>query len=53
MAGCRARSAKFVAARLCVPRDMGAAAGAALRGTLLEIAREEEAYAWRASGGLL
>ena len=49
----RARAAKFVAARLCVPRDMGAEAGAALRATLLEIASEEELFAWSASGGLL
>ena len=36
VASCRARAAKFVAARLCVPRDMGAEAGAVLRATLLE-----------------
>jgi len=53
MAMVRARAAKFVASRLCVPRDMGAEAGAALRATLLEIANEEEHLAWSRSGGLL
>ncbi len=36
--GLAARAARVVAARLCVPRDMGAAAGAALRTVLLGIA---------------
>ena len=53
IASIRGRSARFVAARLCVPRDMGAAAGALLRATLLEIADHEERFAWSASGGML
>ena len=53
IASIRGRSARFVAARLCVPRDMGAAAGAVLRATLLEIADHEERFAWSASGGML
>ena len=53
IAAVRGRAARFVAARLCVPRDMGAGAGAALRATLLEIADEEERFAWSASGGML
>ena len=53
IAAVRGRAARYVAARLCVPRDMGAAAGAALRATLLEIADEEERFAWSASGGML
>ena len=42
-----------VAARLCAPRDMGAPAAALLRATLLEIAEQEERFAWSASGGML
>ena len=53
IAAVRGRAARFVAARLCVPRDLGAEAGAALRATLIEIAIEEERFAWSASGGLL
>ena len=53
IASVRGRAARFVAARLCVPRDLGAEAGAALRATLIEIAIEEERFAWSASGGLL
>ena len=53
IASIRGRSARFVAARLCVPRDMGAAAGAVLRATLLDIADHEERFAWSASGGML
>jgi len=53
IASIRGRSARYVAARLCVPRDMGAAAGAVLRATLLEIADHEERFAWSASGGML
>ena len=37
----------------CVPRDMGAPAAARLRATLLEIAEQEERFAWSASGGML
>jgi hypothetical protein len=37
-AGLAARAARVVAARLCVPRDMGAAPGAALRAALLGVA---------------
>ena len=53
IASVRGRAARFVAARLCVPRDMGAPAGALLRATLLEIAEQEERFAWSASGGML
>ena len=47
------RAAKYIASRICVPRDMGAPAAAALRCTLLQMGDEAEAYAWGASGGLL
>ena len=53
IASVRGRAARFVAARLCVPRDMGAPAAALLRATLLEIAEQEERFAWSASGGML
>ena len=53
IASVRGRAARFVAARLCVPRDMGAPAAARLRATLLEIAEQEERFAWSASGGML
>ena len=48
-----ARGSKYVASRICVPRDMGAPAAALLRATLLEIAEQEERFAWSASGGML
>ena len=48
-----ARGSKYVASRICVPRDMGAPAADALRTALLRQASEAEAYAWKASGGLL
>ena len=48
-----ARAARYVAARTCAPRDMGAEAAAALRAELLAIAGEAESFAWSASGGLL
>lgn len=37
-----ARACRYVAARLCIPRDMGAPAGVALRATLLGIAQLAE-----------
>ena len=48
-----ARAAKYVAARLCAPRDLGASAAALLRATLRQVETEAERYAWSASGGLL
>lgn len=48
-----AQAAKFVAARICVPRDMGAPAAAALRSVLLQICADAELLAWKSSGGLL
>lgn len=48
-----AAAARYVARRVCVPRDMGEPAAEALRGVLLEVAAECESYAWSASGGLL
>ena len=40
-----AQACRYVAARLCIPRDMGAPAGAALRGALLGLARLAERVA--------
>ena len=48
-----ARGCKYIAARICVPRDMGAASAAAARTALLQLAAEAELYAWKSSGGLL
>ena len=48
-----ARAAKYVAERLCAPRDMGAAPATVLRGALLQMAADAEAIAWSRSGGLL
>ena len=49
-----ARVAKFIARRVCVPHDLeDAEVAKALRCALLRLAKEAEAYAWTASGGLL
>lgn len=48
-----AQAARYVAGRICVPRDMGKPAASALRSTLMKIASESENYAWANSGGLL
>ena len=47
------RAAKYVARRICAPRDVDDASAAAARCALLALAKEAEAYAWSASGGLL
>lgn len=52
-AGSIASAAKYVAARLCAPRDLSAAAAALLRATLRQVGSEAERFAWSASGGLL
>lgn len=49
----RAEAARFVAARLCEPRDMANSAAAACRTVLLQLAAEAETFAWSSSGGLL
>ena len=48
-----AQACKYIASRVCAPRDMGAKAAAALRTVLLQLAAEAELYAWKFSGGLL
>lgn len=48
----RAEAARFVASRLCAPRDMGADAASAMRAVLMQMASESEALAWQQSGGL-
>jgi hypothetical protein len=48
-----AQAAKYVASRICVPRDMGAPAAAAARCALLRLSHQAGSYAWKASGGLL
>jgi hypothetical protein len=49
-----ARVAKFIARRVCVPHDLeDPEVAKALRCALLRLAKEAEAYAWTASGGLL
>lgn len=48
----RAETARFVASRLCAPRDMGAEAACAMRAVLMQMASESEALAWQQSGGL-
>lgn len=48
-----AEAARYVASRICAPRDMSAPAASALRCSLMGIAAQAEMYAWTASGGLL
>ena len=49
-----ARAAKFMARRVCAPRDIAnPEIVMALRCALLALARDAESYAWTASGGLL
>lgn len=48
----RAEAARYVASRLCAPRDMGADAASAMRAVLIQMASESEALAWQQSGGL-
>ena len=48
-----AQGCKYVARRICAPRDMGAKAASAMRAALLQVAAEAEMYAWKSSGGLL
>ena len=48
-----ARSAKYIARRVCSTRHVPADAAEAMRCALLGLAREAESYAWTASGGLL
>ena len=49
-----ARAAKYIARRVCSPRDVASAeAATAMRCALLQLAADAEIYAWSASGGLL
>ena len=48
-----AKAARYVASRICAPRDMSAPAASALRCALMRLAGEAELKAWHLSGGLL
>ena len=47
-----AEAARYVASRICVPRDMSAPAASALRCAMMQLSAEAEEYAWASSGGM-